>query len=468
MKSVSRNYIYNTAYNILNIIIPLATAPYLARILGTEGVGIYAYYFAIAQYFTLFAKLGLTNYGTRHLAIVRDNEKKLITEFSTLYTMQITVSMIVSLLYICFVLLFAKEKVLASIFVVWVISVAFDIDWFLFAIEDFKSAAIRNCLVKGIAAFTIFIIVRSKDDIWKYAVITSFSYALGYIYLWIKCKKFISLKYIDKKKVLSHIKPCMVLMIPVIALSIYRSMDKVMLGILSNMEQTGLYEYAEKIVYCLTAFISSFGQVMMPRMTNLAAKNDRKTSVSYIHNSMSFIMFLSVGMCFGLMSISDSLVPILYGKGFHGSIILMKLLSITLIFIAWGNVIRSQYVIPNKKDKIYICSISIGALCNLLINAVMIPFYGAIGACIGTIIAELSVPIFQAIVLRKELQYKKMFIKAIPFLIFGIGMYLICEFLQHYTGIGLKTMITQVFVGGVVYSGLSLIYMKKGLKIIKT
>ena len=75
--SVKKNYIYNSLYTILNMLLPLITAPYLSRVIGTTGVGLYAYSFSIAQYCVLFAKLGLVNYGTRECAKIRTNKKKL-------------------------------------------------------------------------------------------------------------------------------------------------------------------------------------------------------------------------------------------------------------------------------------------------------------------------------------------------------------------------------------------------------
>ena len=464
-KSVSKNYIYNTAYNILNIILPLITAPYLARILGTEGVGTYAFYFAIAQWFALFAKLGLTNYGTRHLASVRDDNYRLKRDFSEIYVMQLSMTALVTFAYVIFISFIAEDKILAALFGIWVISVAFDIDWLLFALEEFKSAALRSCIVKLFSTIAIFILVRSRVDLWKYALITALSYSCGYFYLWIKCKKYLYFKDIKWRNVLSHIKPCLVLMIPVIALSIYRTMDKVMLGSMSTMSETGIYEYAEKLIYALCSFISSLGTVMMPRMANLAAKNDKETSARYIEHSIVFIMFLSIGMCFGLLSISDSLIPVLYGNNFTGSIPLLNLLSFTLVFIAWGNVIRTQYVIPNNKDKIYIFSIAIGAICNLVVNALLIPSMGAVGACVGTIAAELIVPVYQYLVLRRELPYKKYLNNSLIFLVIGFSMYMICCLVQKQLGAGFITMLIQVISGGLFYGLMSLLYMKKVLKV---
>lgn len=465
MSSIKKNYIYNTAFSILNMFIPLVTAPYLARILGTEGVGTYAYYFTVAQYFTIFAKMGLTNYGTRYIAAIRDDLEKLKSGFSSLYVMQICVTLSAFIIYMLYVGFLAEEKVLAVIFGIWLIFVAFDTDWLLFALEEFKSAAVRNCAVKIASTIAVIVIVKDVGDVWKYALITAISYIAGYLFLWVKCRTYLSFQYVTPQKVFEHIKPCFLLLIPILALNIYRTMDKVMLGILSDMHETGLYEYAEKIVYCLTAFISSFGAVMLPRISNLLAQNEKKAVAKYISNSMSFLIFLSSGMCFGISAVADSLIPILYGQNFSGSIVLLKLLAVTLMFIAWGNVIRTQYVIPSKRDNIYIGSILTGAVVNLVANAALIPQFSAVGACIGTILAEFSVLVFQAVRLHRELPYLRYLKNVLPFVSFGIIMQLMCGLIEQIRGTGFGTLLIQLVCGFVLYSGLSLLYFEKFLGI---
>lgn len=463
MNNIKKNYMYNTMYSMLNMLIPLVTAPYLARMLGADGVGVYAFYFSIAQYVTVFAKLGLTNYGTRHIAAIRDNREMLKREFTNLYVMQFCVTGFVSVCYWGYVLLAAEHKTLAGIFGFWILSVVFDIDWLLFALEEFKSAAVRNCVVKLIATAGILLFVKSADDIEIYAWITTVGYIAGYLFLWMKCREYISVKSIDMKKVIAHIGPCFLLLIPILALNIFRTMDKVMLGVLSNMSETGLYEYAEKIIYCLTTFISSLGAVMMPKISNLIAKKDMKSVRMYISESMAFIIFLSSGMCFGIAAISDSLVPLLFGTPFTKSAVLLKMLAVTLIFIAWGNVIRTQYVIPGKRDKIYLGSITTGAVVNLIVNALLIPKYHAVGACIGTICAEFSVLVFQAFFLYRELPYQVYLKRTAPFIGFGMVMYMGCKWIEWKLGTGFFTMLLQIVCGGIVYAGVSFVYFRKAL-----
>ena len=102
MSNVKKNFIYNIMYQILVMILPLITAPYIARILGTEGVGIYSYTYSVAYYFVLFAMLGLNNYGNRQVAKVRDDKDKLSKTFISIYCMQLITSAIMIFCYIIY------------------------------------------------------------------------------------------------------------------------------------------------------------------------------------------------------------------------------------------------------------------------------------------------------------------------------------------------------------------------------
>ena len=460
MRKTVKNYVYQVSYNLLNMLLPLITAPYLARILGAEGVGHYAYYFAIAQYFTIFAKLGLTHYGTRQIAEVRDHPQLLKDVFTNIYMMQIGAVTVAVAVYIGFLFLLAQDRQISFIFGIWLFCVAFDTDWLLFGLEDFRSPAIRNFIVKGFSTAAVFLTVKSAKDLNLYAIITAVSYALGYVALWMKCRQYIDLKSVMWHKVISHLKPCCVLLISILALNLYRSMDKVMLGAISGMYETGLYEYAEKIVYCLSTLIASLGSVMLPKISHLKAKQDHKSREKLIMASMEFVLFMTCGMAFGLISISNSLIPVLFGESFRGSVPLLNLLAVTLILIGWGNVIRSQYVIPEHLDQIYVFTVSAGAAVNLIANALLIPRFAAIGACIGTILAEITVPVMQGCFLNDKLPYRKFVGQSIPYLLIGAIMCVVLKNMERHLSAGLMTMLLQMLIGAMIYGGVSACYFK--------
>ena len=89
MSNIKKNLWYQTLYQILNFGLPLITAPFLARVLGAEPLGIMSYTNSIVHYFTLFAMMGLTNYGTRSVAVVKENKKERDSVFSQILYMQL-------------------------------------------------------------------------------------------------------------------------------------------------------------------------------------------------------------------------------------------------------------------------------------------------------------------------------------------------------------------------------------------
>lgn len=459
MKTYKKNYLYVVMYNVLSIITPLVTAPYISRVLGVEGIGTYSYYYAIAYYFTLIAKMGLTNYGTRRIAEVKDDEEKLSKEFSSIYFMQIFFGIITSIVYfIAVFVLYQNNKVIGLIFGIWVVGNVFNTDWVLFGIEKFRQTSTINMIIKIIEVISIFIFIKNVNDLWKYCLICAIGYFGCYLYFLKVVFKSIKITKVARKNILTHFWPCLLLMIPVIALNVYRSMDKVMLGYMSDMVQTGYYENAEKIIYTLTMFISSLGTVMMPRASSMLSKGKQEEIVASLNKSLNFIYFITSAMCFGVLAVSKSLVPWFFGEEFYGSIILLDILAITLILIGIGNVLRTQYIIPSKKDNIYIKSISLGAIINLVVNIILIPRYQAIGACIATVIAELVVPVYQYIMVKDEIKVENPFKNVIFYVVCGLMMFAALKCIENVMGTGFKTLIVQVISGGIIY--MSLTYYK--------
>ena len=149
MSSVKRNVTYNIIYQILILIIPLITAPYLSRVVGAKGVGIYSYTYSIVYYFMLLCLLGVNNYGNRLIAKVRDDKEKLSKTFFSVYLFQLFMGIIMLIVYIIYLLCVNNEyKTIALIQSLYILSAIVDINWFFFGLEEFKATITRNTLLK--------------------------------------------------------------------------------------------------------------------------------------------------------------------------------------------------------------------------------------------------------------------------------------------------------------------------------
>lgn len=457
---VKKNFLFNVTYQLLILIIPLITSPYLSRVIKSEGVGIYSYTYSIIYYYMLITMLGVNNYGNRSIAKVRDNKKELSKTFWSIYLLQLIMGTLMILLYLGYVMLFNNQyRTISLIQTLFIISATLDINWFFFGLEEFKKTITRNIFVKIGNALFVFLFVKNSNDVWKYALIMSGMTCLSQVILWGFLKKYVKFEKISIDDIRKHIKPNLMLFIPVIAVSLYKMMDKIMLGVMSSIVDVGFYENAEKIISIPLTLITALGTVMLPRMSNLTSKGDIRLIEIYINKSEKFVMFLSLAMCFGLIAVGYRFAPFFFGDAFQKTGLLIMCLATTLPFISFANVIRTQYLIPSEQDKIYIKSVFLGAFINLVMNLIFIPKFDSIGACFGTIAAEISVMFYQSFAIRKELPIKKYIINSIPFLIKSIVMLLVIYPFNYIEMNVLVRIIIQVSLGCLVYGLLNMKYI---------
>lgn len=443
---------YNVLYQLLLIILPLITTPYISRVLGSEGLGTYTYTYTIANYFMLVAMLGVKNYGNRSIAAVRDDKKKLTRVFWEIYGLQFICSVLAMVVYLGYVLIVETEyQIIALIQGIYVFSGLLDISWLFFGVEKFKITVTRNIVIRLIDLACVFIFVRTRGDLWKYALIMTLGTLCSQGYLWFYVRRLVGWyrpKLVDLKK---HIVPELILFIPIIAVSLYTMMDKVMLGQMSTMSEVGYYEGAAKILNIPTGVITALGTVMLPRMSNLAARGKIKESGQYIYNSMIFAMFLASGMMFGIAGIAEDFVPLFLGEEYESCVLLIRVMAPTVPFVSWANVIRTQYLIPNHEDKSYIISVVLGAAANLAVNFSLIPSLGALGAIIGTVCAEGTVCVSQTLLVRKKLELTRYLKNTVMYFVFGAVMFLIICAIHRMIADTVLALVTEILVGGGAY-----------------
>ena len=464
---MKKNFIYNIVYQVLVLFLPLVTIPYVSRILGANGIGIYSYTYSIAYYFMIIAMLGLNNYGNRTIAKIRDNKEKLSKEFWSIYFLQVIISVLMVILYLLYVLIFESQyKIIAIIQIMYVISSVFDINWFFFGMEKFKLTITRNIVIKLISLVLIFVLIKTPEDLWKYVAILAESTMFSNVILFSFIRKYVKFVKFSLKDIKKHLKPSIILFLPVIAVSIYKIMDKIMLGLLSNVTEVGYYENAEKMTQVPLSIITALGTVMLPRVSNMLSNKKEDEVKKILEKTMPLIMFLTFPMVLGIIAISNDFAIVFFGEEFKKSGYLIQLLSITVVFLAWGNVIRTQYLIPKEKDREYIISAFLGAIVNFITNLIFIPKFASLGACIGTIMAEFVVMFYQTYVLRKELNIKKYLKDSSTFLIKSLIMFIIVILIgKLIKDSKFIRILIQVFVGILIYIILNIRYIYKNVNI---
>jgi len=457
--STKKNYLYSILYTILTSILPLVTSPYIARTIGATGLGIYSYSYSVTHYFAIFILLGLANYGSRAVASIRDDKEKLSRTFWEIYFMQLSLAVLMILAYAVYLLCIREAgDIVNLLMMIYLVSVALDINWFFHGMEVFKLTVVRNAVIKILTVACIFIFVKDAGDVWIYTLIMVLGFLFSQVALWPYLRRYVRFVLPKPRDVVRHIKPNLVLFIPVVAINVYKYMDKIMLGIMVDKTQVGYYENAEKVILIPMGFITAFGNVMMPKVSNLVARHEEKRAESYLGISFHFVTVLTLAMAFGLAAVSTKFSVLFWGPSFSVSGTLIAILAISMIFIAWPRVIITQYLIPKHREIYYNISVIIGAVVNFVANFFLIRQIQAAGAAWGTVLAECSVCIFQVIIVWRALRMQKILRDNVLFLIPGIVMYIGVWLLDRALPTRIWALILEIAAGVVIYGILLLLF----------
>lgn len=450
---ITTNLFYNMIYQILILIVPFVTSPYVSRVLHPEGLGTYSVTTAIAKYSWMFALLGMSNYGNRAIAVDRDDKENLSFTFSNLFYFQMLISFLVFAIYIIYVAIigYPKYDIVAICQIPYVLSALFEVSWFFYGTEQFRFMVLRNSIVKVVTAAAVFVFVKSPSDVWIYALINSISLLLGQLCLWPFLLKQVKLVPPDFNVIKTHFKPNLVLFISVLAVSIYTLMDKIMIELLSERVEVGYYENTEKMLTMCDGIVGAIGAVMLPRISYLMGKGNQENVHTYLMKSMKYVMSLAIGISFGLAGIAKEFSIVYFGDEFSVCGPAIMVISIAVLFYSWENILRTQYLLPGNRDKVFVKGTIYAAITNLLLNWIFIPLFGALGAVIGTVGAQVSAAVYQSVCVRKELPLKRYLYNLVPGFLCGTLMFLLCRLIGNIMGIRIITIVVQVIGGAGFY-----------------
>ena len=415
--SVKKNFGYNIAYQVLAIVLPFITAPYLSRVLGAEGVGVYSYSNSVASYFLLFSMLGMANHGNRTIAASPKDRFSLGRSFINNYTIQVACGIVITSVYLVYCAFLEVNQAVAFAQTFLVLSGVFDISWLFFGLEEFKITVIRNSVCRLAGVMAIFVFVRSPGDTWVYALIMALSTLASQVVLWGFLRQRVALVRPDWNEIKKNIKPVLIMFIPVLSYSIYMILDKIMLGQMASMEEVGYFSNAEKIISIPTGIVTALGAVMLPRATNVLARGDSYGHMRYIRISFIFVTLVEGFVCFGVSSIATLFAPLYFGPEFYASGEILAVIIFAPLFSGYANVIRTQFLIPKLRDRAYVVSTILAAVANCGLNLVFIPLFQAKGAVIGTLAAEIVALSYQAVSVRKELPWRQITSENAPYLV---------------------------------------------------
>lgn len=439
-------------YQLLNLIVPIITTPYISRILKADGLGRYSVSQTVMEYFVMFGLLGMATYGSRQIAYVRDNEEQRIQAFWDLNAARAITMVVSTLFYLVFCCFSGEDRLLYLVQIFTVLASLIDISWYFAGMERFRITAIRNIIVKIASVILIFCFIKEKDDIYLYALIVSLSLFIGQTILWKEVINKFAFRIPIPKNVMVYIRGSFKLWLPTIAASIYTSFDKLMLGFFTDDEQVGWYVNSQKIVKIATTVTTSLATVTIPKAAN-SFSNGRVTEMkSIVSKSLIAVSFLAFPMCTGLMAIRETLVPWFLGAGFEHVSDLLLISSLLIITLSWSSILANQVLVASKKENLYTLSIIIAAVVNFLLNLILIPRFKSDGALFTSVLAEYIGMLLMLFFARNIIKVRDFANKVVKYIITSILMYFLVYYIGKFMQPTVLTTTIQVIVGLSLYS----------------
>lgn len=462
---VKKNYIYNLAYQILAMLAPLITTPYISRILGAKNIGIYSYTLSIVTYFTLFLVLGLHMYGQREIAYSQDDLHNQSVIFARVQLYKLITTFICLVLYIMYTMLFSEHRLIMLAQGIAIFTAFFDISWYFIGCEQFSLMVMRNTIVKIVGIASVFVFVKSSDDLLLYVFIMALINLLGNLSLWGFLFGRLDRIALNEINIFKDNRTIIELFIPLIAVQVYNVLDKTMLGSsIGDLVECGYYEQTTKIINLCMTIITSFGTVLAPHMAAEFVKGNKERISEQINNAFIFIGAIMFPVFWGIVSIVDNMVPWFFGNGYDKVALLIKLYAVVLLIIPISNLAACSILTPSKQHNKSTIAVIIGALINFLLNLILIPHFMSVGAAVATIVAEIIVTVLHLYYVRDYLNFRMIFVDYAKYCLMALGMgvvsYVVGKMLKC-TGInGILLTAVQIIAGVMVYGLLTVFVIK--------
>lgn len=441
MKSIKMNALAYIGIRILNIIFPLLTGTYIARILDKTYYGYFNSVDSIVTLFIPFATYGVYSYGLRAISNVKDDKNEVNKVFSQLFYLCIVCTILTTAVYLfSYPLFFENNPMLKKVFLVMgiqLIAQIFSIEWVNEALENFDFIFYKTAFIRVLMLVSIFIFVKEEQDIIPYALIMSLATLINYItsYFWIKK----DIKFV--KVSLRTFKP---LFIPLTAMLIFSSanmlfttLDRLFLVKTGEEIYVTYYTMAQRIVGVATGVITGAISVSFPRLSYYLGIGDKKSYENLVYRGSRIFMFFIIPISMGL-SILGTEAILLYGsEKYIGGGILTSLFALRVISLALDTILGSQIIFANGfEKKLTFYTVSAGVI-NIILNSLLFinniytPEFYLVTTMISEIILLMLYTIF--IIKRKLIPLKNIFTYTLRYLVFSltfIPIYLIVNYIN--------------------------------------
>lgn len=452
-KSLGLNGILNGLRSALNLLFPLVTFPYIARVLSVKGIGIYNFSSTYVGYFVLIAGLGISTYAVREGAKYRNDRKKISNFVSQIFSINIISTLLAYAFLLISILVFDNLNKYVSCILIFSLQIFFTTigaEWVYIIFEDYSYITVRSIIFKIISILFLFLFVRHKNDYLWYAAITVFSSVGSNIFNFLYAKKFCDIKLVFHINWKYHLKPILVIFATTIAVNIYLSSDTTILGLIRSDYAVGIYSTSVKIYSIVATLLGSVVAVTVPRLSMLMGKRRIKEYKNIFLQVINLLNLFVIPGTIGVIMLSKEVVLIIAGEKYLPSVNSLRIIALAIIFSNFSFVFSNCALIPAKRENAALKNTIITAVINIILNFILIPVFSYDGTSFSTVIAEFMTMVmnyWSAKDILKNVVFSRAVMKNLgTSIIGGLAIVIICLICKvAYPSILIRTILSIIF-----------------------
>ncbi len=382
-KLLLENFVSLSALQLVSMLLPLVTLPYLLRVLGFSNYGIVILATSLIAYFQSATDYSFKITATRDVAVFQKSPKKLNLIYSKVLMVKgvfLSISLLVLYTIVMLYPPFYKERTVFFLTIPLLLGYSLFPDWFFQGIEKMKYISLLNIGIKIFFTICVFVFINKQEDYWMYPLFQSTGYiAAGLVGQYILVKKYgLKFRWLRIKMIINTIRENFPIFINQFLPNLYNNTNVLLLGVFTTTYMVGVYDALKKILDLCAAFLNTVSRVFFPFL---------------VKNKDLFFKYRNIMLLLGLVLtllpiVANPLVFWYLDLDYDNSLIILTILSLSLIGYTVYDIYGLNYFIIHRKDKLVMNNTVLSSLLGFVLAFPLIYFFNILGAAISLMIAR--------------------------------------------------------------------------------
>ncbi len=461
--SIKINAVLNVLKRGMGVVFPLITITYVSRVLGSSNLGTYSFAESIINYFNLFAALGVATYAVREGARIREDREALNRFSSEVFTLNVISTIVSYLVLLLAVLCIPRLRTDALIIAILSINIGSNTlcrEWVNSIFEDFFSLTVRYVIFETLSIILLFLLVRDDGDLAKYAwvmvVAISGAYLSNIVY---SHRRYVPFGLARPSAVKKHLKPVLYLFVINLTLTIYINSDITILGFMRDSSEVGIYTLASKAYVIIKEVINAITIVAIPRLAHYLGTNQKDAYESLLVKVREALIIMILPCIVGIFCLARQIMILIGGAEYESGWFPLTILCFALSFAVLACFYAQGVLVPNRHENRFLIASTVSAVANIVLNLILIPFFGMAAAAATTVLAEflvMSICLYFAV---KETGYRFMKPRTVLVPVIGcVAVAAICQITKTAVTGTIPVLLVSISVSVVCYFAVLLLF----------